>query len=343
MLTLSEISKLVNGKLKGDGSVEINSVADLEGAKPGDISFVAEEKYLKKVIKSKAKAFIVKEGLEIKDKPYISVSNPYYAIARILEKTCLKETFSKGIHPSAIISKSARIGKNVAILPYVIIEDNASIGNDTIIYPNCYIGENARVGDSCLIYPEVTIRERVIVGNKVIIHSGAILGSDGFGYAKMEDGTYYKIPQVGTVEIEDDVEIGANVCIDRATFNRTLVKKGAKIDNLVHIAHNCVVEENAILAGQVGLSGSVTIKKGAILAGQVGISDHLEVGENSFILAQSGVSKNIPAGKAYWGYPAQEARTAWKTLAEMKKISSLIEKVKILEAKIKELETRIKP
>jgi len=342
MLTLEEIASLVNGKLNGDGNVRIKNLSTLEDAEEGDISFISEEKYLKKIKESKASAFIVKEGLKVEGKPFIEVINPYLAVAKILEKIVIKETHPIGIHPTSIISKSAKIGKDPSIYPYVIIDNNVEIGDNVVIYPFTYIGINSKIGNNSLIYSNVVIRENVIIGERVIIHSGTCIGSDGFGYTKLEDGTHYKIPHVGGVIIEDDVEIGANVCIDRAMLKNTVIKKGTKIDNLVQIAHNCVISENSIIAGQVGLSGSVKLGKNVILAGQVGVADHLSIGDNSIVLAQSGVSKDIPENKTYWGYPAREVKEAWRTLAEIGRLSSLIEKVKLIEQKLKQIEERIK-
>lgn len=342
MLTLKEIADLVKGTLTGEGNLHIKGVADLAEAKENDISFVAEKKFLKQSLDSRAAAFIIKTGLKIKDKPIIEVSNPYLAIAKVLEKFIKKEGAVKGIHPAAIISNSAKIGRDISIQPYAVIQDNAEIGDSTVVGPFTYIGKNSKIGEGGYLYPRVIIMENVTIGKNVIIHPGAVIGSDGFGYTILEDGTFYKIPQIGQVIIEDDVEIGANTCIDRAMLSRTIIRKGSKIDNLVQIAHNCEIGENSILAGQSGLSGSVKLEKNVVLGGQVGVADHLSIGENSIVLAQSGVSKDLPANQVYWGYPADEVKKAWKNLAEMKRLSKLNDKIKILEAKIKELEEKIK-
>ncbi|OGF52587.1 MAG: UDP-3-O-(3-hydroxymyristoyl)glucosamine N-acyltransferase [Candidatus Firestonebacteria bacterium GWA2_43_8] len=342
MLTLSDIANITGGTLAGEGGIYIYRVAELLDAKDGDISFVAEEKYIKDAEASKASALIVKEGLSVPGKNTVTVVNPHYAVARIMEKLYIKETPEKGIHATAIVSIKAKIGTGASILPYVVIEDGAEIGENTIIYPFSYIGKSARIGANTVIYANVTIREEVLIGNHVIIHAGAVIGSDGFGYTKKEDRTFYKIPQIGTVVIEDYVEIGACACIDRAMLSETRIKKGTKIDNLVQVGHNAVIGENCIVAGQAGLGGSAKLGSGVILAGQVGVADHVEVGENVFILAQAGVSKSLEANKVYVGSPAEEARQFWKTLIEVKKVGEMNSRLKVLEQRFKEIEEYLK-
>ena len=285
---------------------------------------------------------ILKEGLSLPGKNTVTVPNPHYAVAKIMEKLYIKEAPQKGIHSSAVVSTKSKIGTGAAILPFAVIEDGADIGENSIIYPFVYIGKNVRIGANTVIYANVTIREEVLIGNHVIIHAGAVIGSDGFGYTKKEDRTFYKIPQVGTVVIEDYVEIGACACIDRAMLSETRIKKGTKIDNLVQVGHNAVVGENCILAGQAGLGGSAKLGNGVILAGQAGVADHVEVGENAFVLAQAGVSKSIDANKVYVGSPAEEARQFWKTLVEAKKVGEINSRLKVLEQRFKDIEEYLK-
>jgi len=338
MLKLSEVADITAGQLSGEPGIYIYRVSDLEEAKEGDISFVCEEKYVKQAEASKASAFIVKTGIVIAGRNLITVPNPHYSVAKVMEKLYLKEETIKGVHPASLVSEKAKVGANVSIMPYVIIESGAEIGENTVIYPFVYIGKNTKIGQSSIIYPNVVIREDVTVGNHVIIHAGAVIGSDGFGYTKKEDHTFYKIPQVGKVVIEDYVEIGANACIDRAMLFETRIKQGTKIDNLVQIAHNTCIGENCILAAQSGVAGSAKLAKGVILAGQAGVADHVTVGENAFILSQSGVSKDLEGNKIYVGSPAEEARQAWKTMAEVKRLSELSLKVKLLEQRLKEID-----
>ena len=342
MLTLSEIADITEGKLTGEAGIEIYRVSDIPEAKAGDLSFVCEEKYNKQAELSKASAFIVKEGIVMAGRSFVSVPNPHYAVARVMEKLYYKEETDKGVHPSALVSKNVKLGRNIAIKPYVIIEDGAEIGDNTVIHPFTFIGKNARIGLSTVIYPNVVIREDVVIGNHVIIHAGAVIGSDGFGYTKKEDHTFYKIPQVGKVVIEDYVEIGANACIDRAMLFETRVKQGPKIDNLVQVAHNTSIGENCILAAQSGVAGSAKLSNGVILAGQVGVADHVTIGENAFILSQAGVSKDLEGNKVYAGSPAEEARQAWKNMAEVKRLSELSSKVKLLQQRLKEIDEYLK-
>ncbi|MCX5776964.1 MAG: UDP-3-O-(3-hydroxymyristoyl)glucosamine N-acyltransferase [Candidatus Firestonebacteria bacterium] len=341
MLKLQEIAEITGGKLSGEADINIYRVAELSEAKDGDISFVAEEKILKHAGSSGASAFIVKEGFSLPGKNIISVANPHYAVAKTMERLYLKDA-PEGIHPAAIISPKAKIGNGAAILPFAVVEDGAEIGENAVIYPFVYVGKNSRVGANTIIYSNAVLREEVTVGSHVIIHAGAVIGSDGFGYTKKEDRTFYKIPQVGTVVIEDYVEIGACACIDRAMLSETRIRKGTKIDNLVQVGHNAVIGENCILAGQAGLGGSAKLGNGVILSGQAGVADHVEVGENVFVLAQTGVSKNLDANKVYVGSPAEEARQFWKTMIEMKKVGEINSRVKILEQRFKEMEEYIK-
>jgi UDP-3-O-[3-hydroxymyristoyl] glucosamine N-acyltransferase len=245
----------------------------------------------------------------------------------------------KGIHPTVILGKDVSLGRDVAIGPYTVIEDNVSIAEATIIYSGCFVGHHTKIGKNTLIYANVSIRERISIGNRVIIHSGTVIGSDGFGFATIE-GLHHKIPQIGTVEIDDDVEIGANVTIDRARFDKTVIGRGTKIDNLVQIAHNVVIGENSIVVAQVGISGSTTVGKNVVLAGQVGLVGHIAIGDNVVVMAQSGVSKSIPAGTMAWGYPAKPADVAKRVNACVQNLPRLYETIKELKKKIEELEAK---
>jgi UDP-3-O-[3-hydroxymyristoyl] glucosamine N-acyltransferase len=246
-----------------------------------------------------------------------------------------------GIHSTAILGKNVSLGKDAAIGPYVVIEDGVSIGDKTVIYSGCFIGQNSKIGSQTLIYPNVSIRERVSIGSRVIIHSGTVIGCDGFGFVTVE-GKHHKIPQVGTVEIGDDVEIGANVTIDRARFDKTVIANGAKIDNLVQIAHNVCVGENSIIVAQVGISGSTTLGKNVILAGQVGVVGHINIGDNAVVMAQSGVNKSVPSGTMVWGYPAKPAETARRVNACVQNLPRLYNTVSELKKKIEGLEKKNK-
>jgi UDP-3-O-[3-hydroxymyristoyl] glucosamine N-acyltransferase len=245
-----------------------------------------------------------------------------------------------GIHKTAVISESAVVGKNVAIGPYAVICDNASIGDGTIMYPYCYVGKGTRVGNDCIFYPNTVIRERVIIGNRVIVHPSTVIGGDGFGYDTQRDGTHFKIPQLGTVVVEDDVEIGACVTVDRARFDKTVIGKGSKIDNLCQIAHNVVLGPYCLIAAQSGISGSTKLGRNVVFGGQVGVADHVTLGDFVMVGAKTGISKSYPAKTVLFGYPARQADKARELIASTGLLPKLYERVRALEAKIKELEKK---
>ncbi len=337
-MKLKEIASLINGEIIGDKDIEITGVSGIHEAKEGYITFIASKGYQKFLKTCNASCIIVKEPLADINVSQIKVSNPYLAFAKLLEIFYVKKQEPAGISEKAIVSDKANVDKDVTIYPFVYISDMVLIGKGTIIYPNVYIGENTTVGENCLIYPNVTIREGVKIGNRVIIHSGAVLGSDGFGYV-FEQGIYYKIPQVGGVIIEDDVEIGSNVTIDRATTGNTLIGKGTKIDNLTQIAHNVKIGNNTLIIAQVGIGGSTEIGDYVTLAGQVGVSDHAKIDSGTMIGAQSGVMGHITKG-IYSGTPVLPHRNWLKSQAIIAKLPELYKKIKELEEKIKELERR---
>jgi UDP-3-O-[3-hydroxymyristoyl] glucosamine N-acyltransferase len=250
-----------------------------------------------------------------------------------------KQRHPRGIHPTAIVGKGVQLGRGVCLGAYSVVEEDATIGDGSVIYPRCYIGYASAIGKDTVIYPQVVVRENVTIGNRVIIHSGTVVGSDGFGYVTVEQA-HHKIPQVGTVIIEDDVEIGANVAIDRARFDKTVIGSGTKIDNLVHIAHNVTIGKNCLIVAQVGISGSTSVGDNVILAGQVGIVGHIKIGDNAVVLAKSGVSKAVPAGSSVWGYPAKEEGFAKRLNAHLNNLPRLSAEVKELKKKIEELEKK---
>jgi UDP-3-O-[3-hydroxymyristoyl] glucosamine N-acyltransferase len=272
----------------------------------------------------------------------IQVENPSLAFAKILSLIGPEPVrFRSGIHPTAILGDNVQLGQDVCIQPYAVIEDNVRIGDRGVIGAAVYIGHYTEIGDDCLIYPHVIIRERLKIGRRVIIHSGTVVGDDGFGYATVR-GVHHKIPQIGTVEIRDDVEIGSNVTIDRARFDKTLIGSGVKIDNLVQIAHNVEIGDNTIVVAQVGISGSTTIGKNVIIAGQAGIIGHVTVGDNAIIGGKAGVTKHVPANTHVTGFPAREKWEDMKFHAYLRKQPDLVERIKKLEERIEELEKKSK-
>ncbi len=340
--TLKEIAAFVGGELVGDPSVVITGISGIKEAKKGEITFLANPKYARLMKTTRASAIITSKEITDSKKPLIRTDNPSLAFAKVVELVAPNHIgHPKGIHPTAIIDSTASLGKNVAIGPYAIIEKNVTIGDNTIIYGGCYIGSKTSIGEGCLIYPNVTIRERIQIGNHVIIHSGAVIGSDGFGFATVK-GIQKKIPQIGTVLIEDEVEIGANVTIDRARFDKTIIGKGTKIDNLVQIAHNVVIGKNCIIVAQAGISGSTRLGEGVILAGQAGVVGHITIGKGAIVAAQAGVTKSVPPNTKVSGYPAKPHNIAKRVNACVQKLPDLYKHIKKLEEKIEKLEKKVK-
>ena len=340
--TLKEIASYLEAELDGDGSIEILGVAGIDEAKPGHLSFVANPKYTKLLKTTRASAVIAGKNVPKAEIPVIRHPNPYYAFSKVIglfHET--RKTYPEKIDSTALLGEEVTIGKQVYVGPYVILEHRVKLSDKVVILAGSFIGENTQVGENCLIYPNVTIRENTVIGKNVIIHSGTVIGSDGFGYAR-EKGVHHKISQVGKVVLEDDVEIGANVTIDRATLGETRIKKGTKIDNLVQIAHNVKVGENTIIVAQVGISGSTKVGNNVTLAGQVGLVGHIEIGDNVIVGAQSGVSKSIHPGKVYFGYPAREHSKARKIEAVVSLLPEYVGKIRDLERRIKELEEKIR-
>jgi len=342
-LTVKEIASIVDGVIVGKEDTVITGVSGIKEAKEGEITFIANNKYRPLLKSTRASAVIVPRDINnTVDATLIQVENPSLAFAKIMALVGPEPiTFSPGIDKTAIIGKNVVLGKNVSIQPYAVIADNAEIGDGSIIGACVYIGHYTKIGEGCLIYPHVIIRERVKIGDRVIIHPGTVIGGDGFGFATVK-GVHHKIPQIGTVEIGNDVEIGSNVTIDRARFDRTYIGNGVKIDNLVQIAHNVYIGENTIVVAQVGISGSTVIGKNVIIAGQAGIIGHITVGDNSIIGGKAGVTKDVPPNVHVTGFPAREKWEDMRIQAYARKHPELIEKIKKLEDKIEKLEKKIR-
>lgn len=328
-MKLRDIARYLNGELRGDPEIEITGVEGIESARESDITFLRTEKP-PQGLELRAGALLVKEFLEdIAQIAQIRVKNPQYAFAKLLELFYVKRPSMKGISKGAFIEEGAWIDQPVTIYPFAYISKGAKIGKGSIIGPNVFIGEDSSIGEDCLIYPNVVIRENVIIGNRVIIHSGTVIGSDGFGYV-FEEGRHYKIPQVGGVLIEDDVEIGANVTVDRATKGYTTIMKGTKIDNLVQIAHNVKIGPHGIIVAQTGIAGSSELGAGVILAGQVGVADHIKIDSGVRVGAQSGIMEDLKTGN-YMGTPTLPAREWFRLFALYKRLPELFKRVKDIE------------
>ncbi|HEY2143707.1 MAG TPA: UDP-3-O-(3-hydroxymyristoyl)glucosamine N-acyltransferase [Candidatus Udaeobacter sp.] len=332
--TVKELEALSGGELVGDPSLQITGAASLGEAAPGEISFFANRKYIGLLRKTRASAvFVPADFAESITPAQIRVSNPTKAFERLVLQFAPKPiAFAAGIHSSAVVDPSARLGERVSIQPHAVVEAGVTIGDDTIVGAGSYIGHETTIGSGCLIYPLVTVRERSHIGSRVIIHSGAVIGADGFGF-EMVDGRQQKIQQLGIVQIDDDVEIGANTTVDRARFGRTWVQEGVKIDNLVQIAHNVVIGKNSVIVAQTGISGSTQVGERVMMAGQVGIAGHLEISEGTMIAAQSGVSKSLPGG-VWFGYPAVPIAEAKQQIAWIHRLGKLFARVKEIEKKL---------
>lgn len=338
-IKLSEIAKLVGGKLIGDADLIIESVAKIDEAKKGDLTFLYLSHYEKFFSSTGASAILVKPDFNKtrSDISYIEVDAPEKAFASVIINFFSPEFKLNGIDKTAFIDSSSSVGKNVALGKNVVIGANCVIGNNVKIFHNTVLLDNVEVGENSILFQNISVREDCKIGKRVIIHPGAVIGADGFGYQKDEKGVYHKVPQIGNVVIEDDVEVGANSTIDRAALGSTIVKKGSKIDNLVQIAHNVSVGNNTVMSAQSGVSGSVKIGDNSILAGQVGIAGHLEIGDNVILIAQSGVSKSITKPGMYFGSPAKEFRTAKILEAHIRNLPEYSERIKKLEDEIKKL------
>jgi UDP-3-O-[3-hydroxymyristoyl] glucosamine N-acyltransferase len=332
--TLQELASISGGELIGDPKLKITGAASLAEATSGEISFFANRKYIGLLRKTQASAvFVPPEFAEPLAAAQVRVSNPTKAFEQVVLKFAPKPiTFAPGIHPSAIVGSSVRLGEGVSVQPHAVIEDGSKIGDNTIVGAGSYIGHETTIGSACVIYPLVTLRERSRIGSRVVIHSGAVIGADGFGF-EMVDGRQEKIQQLGIVQIDDDVEIGANTTIDRARFGRTWIQEGAKIDNLVQVAHNVVIGKNTVIAAQTGIAGSVRIGQRVLIGGQAGIIGHIEIGDNTAIGAQSGISKNISGG-AWWASPAVPLAEAKQQIAWVHRLGKLFARVKEIEKRL---------
>lgn len=334
--SLSEIARLLDGVVLGDTDPEISGVTNIEDAGPADITF-AVPPHLEKAAACEAAAVIVPLTVTEFPKPAIQVANPRLAFTKVLELYIPPLSVMREIHPTAVIGDNARIGQNVAIMAYAVIADGAVVGDNTVLYPHTYVGQGAEIGKDCILYANTTVYAGCKLGDRVSVHSGAVIGSDGFGFVTVA-GRHHKVPQVGNVIIEDDVEVGANTTIDRATTGSTLVKKGTKIDNLVHLAHNVVVGENCFMVAFTGIAGSAKIGNNVTFAGQSGSAGHLTIGDNCVFAAKSGVASDVPPNSFYAGFPARPHREWLKAEAGARKVPDLAKRVQALEARIAELE-----
>jgi UDP-3-O-[3-hydroxymyristoyl] glucosamine N-acyltransferase len=334
---------MVGGELAGDPERLVTGLAGIREAVPGDVSFLASPKYQAAVKTTRASVLIVASDLDITfGGTLVRVSDPSEAFAKLVSQVAPRPvSFKQGVHSTAVIAPTAKLGKDVSVQPCAVIEDGVVIGDRTIIGAGSYVGHECRVGADCLLYAHVSLRERTILGDRVALHSGVVLGADGFGYEAV-NGKHQKIPQVGHVEIGDDVEIGANTAIDRGRFGRTRVGNGTKIDNLVQIGHNCVIGNHCIICGLVGIAGSTIIGNHVTVAGQVGIAGHLTIGDKSIIMAQAGVTKDVPAGSIMLGAPAIPHKEYKRVNAVIQRLPETVGNLRELEQQLADLRVRLR-
>ena len=337
----AQIAFLINGKVEGDTQVSVNSFGKIEEAIEGQLAFLANPKYEEYLYSTKASVIIVNETQELRQPikaTLIRVPDAYSAFATLLSKYQeIVQQQLTGVQEPSYISKSAKYGDNVFIGAFAYLGENVRVGNNTKIYPTAYLGNNVLIGDNTIIHPGVRIYHDCKVGNNVTIHAGTVIGSDGFGFAPQADGSFKKVPQIGNVVIEDNVEIGANATIDRATIGSTLIKSGAKLDNLIQIAHNVEVGHSTVIAAQAGVSGSTKIGNGVMIGGQAGIVGHIQLGDGAKVNAQSGVSKSLEPGKAVTGSPAYDYTSSLRSQAIFRNLPEMEKRLKELEALVKQL------
>jgi UDP-3-O-[3-hydroxymyristoyl] glucosamine N-acyltransferase len=323
-----------------DGHIEIESAAGLDQAESGQVTFLSNPRYTSRVKTTGASAIYVGESVEVAraDLAVLRAKDPYLAYTRALVLFHPATPFEPSVHPSAVIDPTARVADSVFIAPHVVIGKNAEVGERVRLHPNVTIYENVTIGDDSEIHSGVAIRENTALGKRVIIHNNAVIGSDGFGFAKDEERRWLKIPQTGRVVIEDDVEIGAGTTVDKASTGKTRIKRGAKIDNLVQIAHSCIVGEDALLCAQVGIAGSSHVGDRVILTGQVGIGGHITVGADAILYPQSGVGADVAPGDILFGSPAIEVNKFWRAFAVFKKLGEIPKRIRGLEKRLDEIE-----
>ena len=348
MITAQELAKILEGEIAGDGLVQIYGVAKIEEAKPGMLSFIANPKYEKFLESTAASAVLVGNTLDVSKfsklpPALIKLNDPYTSFVIAIEHFIpRKKEIEKGIHPSAIVHPSASMGKNCSIGAYVVIGERTVIGENATIHPHVVVGRDVKIGNDCLLYSHVTIREECIIGNRVIIQPGTVVGGDGFGFAPKNDKTYRKIPQLGNVVIEDDVEIQANVCVDRATLGETRIKRGTKLDNFVQVAHNVSVGEDTVIAGGTMIAGSTKIGNRNLIGGNVSLTGHIFTADDVRIGGHSGIAGQLDTpGETYMGYPAKEARKWRRQEGAIRQLPELLAEIREMQKKIKELEEEL--
>jgi UDP-3-O-[3-hydroxymyristoyl] glucosamine N-acyltransferase len=333
-MKLRELAERLACRLDGDGEIDIGRVAGIEDAVPGDLTFVANSKYLPALATTRASAVVLRDDAAAPGLAVLRTADPYLAFARAVGLFAPRWKPQPGIHAMAAVADNATLGRDVSIGAFVAIGERAVVGDRTVVFPNVTIGEDTRIGADCVVHANVSIRERVTIGDRVVLQNGVVIGGDGYGFVRRGDGTHEKIPQVATVVIEDDVELGANTTVDRPAVGETRIKAGTKIDNLVQIAHGVVVGRNVLMAAQVGIAGSTQIDDDVMFGGQVGVGGHLTIGRGVVAVGQSGITNSVEAGKMVAGYPAIDAREWRRAAAVFRRLPELRRRIQELEAKL---------
>lgn len=339
--TAEMIAGFLNGTIVGDKSAAVSTVSSIEGGKPGSLTYLTNPKYEQYIYSTKASIVLVDKSFEPKESveaTLIKVDNVGECVLSLLEMYNASRPRKKGISKLASINEEAELGEECYVGDFTVIERGAKIGANCQIYPQCYIGDNVVIGEGTKIYPGVKIYEGTIVGRNCILHAGVVLGADGFGFAPREDGTFAKIPQLGNVIIEDDVELGANTCIDRAKTDSTIIRRGVKLDNLIQIGHNVEVGHDTVMSAQVGIAGTTKVGSNCFIAGQVGIADHVTIGNRVQIGSKSGIDKNVPDGEIRFGYPALPGLQYHRSFAVFRQLPELSAKVRELEKRMAKVE-----
>lgn len=342
--TARQIAEFIGGRIEGDENAAVNTFAKIEEGKPGAISFLSNPKYTHYLYTTESTIVLVNDDLKLEEPvsaTLIRTANAYEAVAKLLQLYESMKPRKTGIDPLAFVSPSAKIGQNCYIGAFAYVGEGSEIGDNTQIYPHAVVGDGVKMGSQCLLYPNVTIYQGCRLGNRVTIHAGSVIGADGFGFAPNTEG-YDKIPQIGIVTIEDDVEIGANTCIDRSTMGSTIIRRGVKLDNLVQIAHNVEVGENTVMSAQVGVAGSTKVGAWCMFGGQVGLAGHITIGDKTFLGAQSGVPGSLKGNESLIGTPPMEPRSYFKSQAIFRRLPELYKQINELQKQVDELKTRNK-
>jgi UDP-3-O-[3-hydroxymyristoyl] glucosamine N-acyltransferase len=339
-MKLRELAERLGSRLDGDGELEINRVAGILDAEPGDLTFLANPKYEKSLATTRASAVLLRDDAPAAPCAMLRVADPYLAFARAVGLFHTPPTPPPGVDPHAVVAPDARVGAGVSIGAFVVIGAGAVIGDRTVVMPNVTIGAGTRIGADCLIHSNVALRERVTIGDRVILQNGVVIGGDGYGFVRRGDGTHEKIPQVATVVLEDDVELGANTTVDRPAVGETRIRAGTKIDNLVMIGHGVTIGRNVLLAAQVGIAGSTDIGDDVVFGGQVGVGGHLAIGRGAIAVGQSGVTHSLDPGVMVAGYPAIDSREWRKASVIFRRLPELKRRIEELEARLAQLTSR---